>query len=108
MAAFLYFNFPQAKLFMGDIGALAIGAALAGIAIIIRQELLLALIGGVFVLEALSVIIQVTSFKLFKQRVFKMTPLHHHFELLGFSEIQIVISAWLLAALFGLVSLLVC
>jgi len=83
---FLFYNFPKAKLFMGDVGSLSIGSLLAGLAIISGNEWLLALIGGVFVLEAASVIIQVASFKLFKKRLFKMSPLHHHFELLGYPE----------------------
>jgi len=92
--AFLRFNFPKAKLFMGDVGSLSIGAALAGLAVLTGREWQLALIGGVFVIEALSVIIQVTSFKLFRKRVFKMSPLHHHFELLGFSENAVVLGFW--------------
>jgi phospho-N-acetylmuramoyl-pentapeptide-transferase len=91
---FLWFNFPKAKLFMGDVGSLSIGAALAGLAIITRNEWLLAVIGGVFLIEALSVIIQVTAYKLFKKRVFRMAPLHHHFELLGSSEVAVVLGFW--------------
>ena len=105
--AFLYFNFPKARSFMGDVGSLAIGAALAGIALIIHKELLLIIIGGVFVLEALSVILQVTSFKLFKKRIFKMAPLHHHFELMGFKETSVVIGFWAVAAILGMVGVLI-
>ncbi len=103
--AFLYFNFPQAKVFMGDVGSLAIGAALAGVAIIVHQEFLLVLIGGVFVVEALSVIIQVSSYKLFQRRVFKMAPLHHHFELLGISETNVVLGFWAAGIVLGLIAL---
>jgi phospho-N-acetylmuramoyl-pentapeptide-transferase len=86
---------------------LAIGAGLAGLAIIMHQELRLAVIGGVFVLEALSVIIQVASYKIFKKRVFKMSPLHHHFELCGFKENLVVIGFWALGLIFGLVGALI-
>jgi len=99
--SFLYFNFPRAKVFMGDVGSLATGAALAGLAVILHKELLLIVIGGVFVIEALSVIIQVASYKLFKRRIFKMAPLHHHFELMGFKETAIVISFWVAALVLG-------
>jgi phospho-N-acetylmuramoyl-pentapeptide-transferase len=92
--AFLRFNFPKAQLFMGDVGSLSIGAALAGLAVLNGWEWSLALIGGVFVIEALSVIIQVTSYKLFRKRIFKMSPLHHHFELLGFPETTVVLGFW--------------
>jgi phospho-N-acetylmuramoyl-pentapeptide-transferase len=106
IAMFLYFNFPKAKIFMGDVGSLAIGAALAGIAVVLHKELLLALIGGVFLIEALSVIIQVVSFKYFKKRVFKMTPIHHHFELMGFKEPVIVVMFWLAGIVLGVVAVL--
>ena len=92
---FLFYNFPRARLFMGDVGSLSIGALLAGTAIVSRNEWLLLLIAGVFVVETLSVIIQVVSFKFFKRRVFKMSPLHHHFELLGFRETTVVLWFWL-------------
>jgi phospho-N-acetylmuramoyl-pentapeptide-transferase len=104
--AFLYFNFPRAKVFMGDVGSLAIGAALAGIAIVIHKELLLIVIGGVFLVEALSVILQVTSYKLFKKRIFKMSPLHHHFELMGFKEIAVVVGFWVAGIILGVVGVL--
>ena len=100
--AFLYYNFPKAKLFMGDVGSLALGAALAGMAAILHKELLLIIIGGVFVIEALSVILQVVFFKLFGRRIFRMAPLHHHFELLGIKEIIVVIGFWFAALVFGL------
>ena len=105
--AFLIFNFPRAKAFMGDVGSLAIGAALAGLAIIIHKELHLMLIGGIFLAEALSVILQVVSYKLFKRRIFKMTPLHHHFELMGYKEIPIVIGFWIAGGILGLIGFLV-
>jgi phospho-N-acetylmuramoyl-pentapeptide-transferase len=101
--AFLYYNFPAGRLFMGDVGSLPLGAALAGLVFIIHQELRLVVIGGVFVAEALSVIIQVTSYKLFKRRVFKMTPLHHHFELMGLGERTVVLGFWLAAILLGVI-----
>ena len=85
---FLWFNAPPAELFMGDVGSLGIGGAIGSVAVMIKQEFLLVMIGGVFVLEALSVIMQVTSFKLFRRRIFKMTPIHHHFELLYPPEIS--------------------
>lgn len=103
--AFLYYNFPAGRIFMGDVGSLPIGAGLAGLAFIIHQELRLTIIGGVFVLEALSVIIQVVSYKLFKRRVFKMTPLHHHFELMGIKEQWVVVGFWAAALVLGIVGL---
>ncbi len=102
---FLWFNAPQAEVFMGDVGSLGIGGALGTISVIIKQELVLPILGGVFVMEALSVMIQVTSFKLTGRRVFKMSPLHHHFELLGWKEPKIVFRFLILAILFALLSL---
>lgn len=90
---------------MGDTGSLAIGGFLAVIAICCKQEVLLTLIGGVFVLEALSVIIQVTSFKLTGKRVFAMSPLHHHFELLGWKETTVVVRFWILSIIFAVLGL---
>lgn len=104
--SFLYFNFPKARVFMGDAGALAIGAALGGLALIMHKEIPLALIGGVFVAEALSVIIQVFWYKLFKRRVFKMAPLHHHFELMGFKETTVVMGFWIAGIILGLIGVL--
>lgn len=98
---FLVFNAHPAKVFMGDTGSLALGGALATIAILTKLELLLVVIGGVFVIETLSVIIQVISFKLTKKRVFKMTPIHHHYEMLGWSEWRIVTTFWLVGFLFA-------
>ncbi len=102
---FLWYNSYPAELFMGDVGSLALGGALGTVAILIKQELLLPIVGGVFVIEALSVIVQVGSFKLRGQRVFKMAPLHHHFELSGWSEPKIITRFLILAVIFALFSL---
>jgi phospho-N-acetylmuramoyl-pentapeptide-transferase len=102
---FLWYNAHPAEIFMGDVGSLALGGAIGTVAVIIKQELLLPFIGGIFVLEALSVIIQVASYKLRKKRVFKMAPLHHHFELIGWSESKIIIRFWILALIFALFAL---
>jgi phospho-N-acetylmuramoyl-pentapeptide-transferase len=97
---FLWWNAAPAKIFMGDTGSLALGGALAGLAITSRTEMLLLVVGGLFVLITLSVIIQVGSFKLTGKRVFRMAPLQHHFELLGWQEVTIVIRFWIIAGLF--------
>ena len=102
---FLWYNAHPAEIFMGDVGSLALGGAIGTVAVIIKQELLLPFIGGIFVLEALSVIIQVASYKLRKKRIFKMAPLHHHFELAGWSESKIIIRFWILALIFALFAL---
>ena len=102
---FLWYNAHPAEIFMGDVGSLALGGAIGTVAVIIKQELLLPFIGGIFVLEALSVIIQVASYKTRKKRVFKMAPLHHHFELTGWSESKIIIRFWILALIFALFAL---
>ena len=102
---FLWYNAHPAEMFMGDVGSLALGGALGTVAVIIKQEILLLSIGGVFVLEALSVIIQVGSFKLTGKRVFRMAPLHHHFELMGWSESKIIVRFWIIALVFALFSL---
>jgi UDP-N-acetylmuramyl pentapeptide phosphotransferase/UDP-N-acetylglucosamine-1-phosphate transferase len=102
---FLWFNSHPAEVFMGDTGSLALGGALGTMAILTKQELLLVVVGGLFVVEALSVIIQVASFKLRGKRVFKMAPLHHHFELLGWSESKVIVRFWIIAILFALMSL---
>ncbi|MGC1199910.1 MAG: phospho-N-acetylmuramoyl-pentapeptide-transferase, partial [Candidatus Acidiferrales bacterium] len=102
---FLWYNAHPAEMFMGDVGSLALGGAIGTVAVIIKQEILLLSIGGVFVLEALSVIIQVGSFKLTGKRVFRMAPLHHHFELAGWSESKIIVRFWILALVFALFSL---
>jgi phospho-N-acetylmuramoyl-pentapeptide-transferase len=102
---FLWYNAHPAEIFMGDVGSLALGGAIGTVAVIIKQELLLPFIGGIFVLEALSVIVQVASYKTRKKRVFKMAPLHHHFELAGWSESKIIIRFWILALIFALFAL---
>jgi phospho-N-acetylmuramoyl-pentapeptide-transferase len=102
---FLWFNCHPAKMFMGDTGSLAIGGALGTAAICTKQELLLVIIGGIFVMEAMSVILQVGSFKLRKKRIFKMSPIHHHFELLGWHENQVIIRFWILSIMFALFGL---
>jgi phospho-N-acetylmuramoyl-pentapeptide-transferase len=108
---FLWFNAPPAEVFMGDVGSLAIGGAVGTIAVLTKQEFMLLMVGGVFVLEALSVMLQVTVFKMTKstsgvgRRVFKMTPLHHHFEMVGWKESKIVFRFVILAILFALLSL---
>lgn len=102
---FLWWNAHPADVFMGDVGSLALGGALGTVAILIKQELLLPIVGGVFVIEALSVIIQVTSFKLTGRRVFRMSPIHHHFELLGWAEPKIIVRFLILAIIFALFSL---
>jgi len=102
---FLWFNAHPAQVFMGDIGSLALGGAIGTVAVVIRQELMLLIAGGLFVMEALSVIIQVTSYKWTGKRVFRMAPIHHHFERKGWSEPQVVIRFWILAIIFALVSL---
>jgi len=101
LLGFLVFNAHPAKVFMGDTGSLALGAALAAIAILTKLEILLVVIGGVFVIETLSVIIQVISFKTTGKRIFKMSPLHHHYELLGWSEWRVVTTFWLVGLIFA-------
>jgi phospho-N-acetylmuramoyl-pentapeptide-transferase len=102
---FLWYNCYPASMFMGDTGSLALGGVIGLIAVLVRQELLLAVVGGVFVLEAVSVMIQVTSFKLTGKRVFLCTPIHHHFEQKGWTETQIVVRFWILAIIFALMAL---
>jgi len=103
---FLWYNAHPAEVFMGDVGSLALGGAIATVAVVIRQELLLPFIGGVFVLEALSVILQVGSYKLRnKKRIFRMAPLHHHFELLGWRESKVIARFWIAALVFALFAL---
>ena len=103
--AFLWFNAYPAEVFMGDVGALALGAAMGTIAMIVRQEIVLMVMGGVFVVETLSVIIQVTSFKLTGKRVFRMAPLHHHYELKGWKENQVVVRFWIITMMLVLIGL---
>ncbi len=102
---FLWFNASPAQLFMGDVGSLALGGALGTIAVLIRQEFLLPIVGGIFVIEVLSVIIQVTYFRFTKKRIFLMAPIHHHFEKLGWPEQKIVVRFWIVSAILGLVTL---
>jgi phospho-N-acetylmuramoyl-pentapeptide-transferase len=102
---FLWFNTYPAQLFMGDVGSLALGGALGTIAVLIRQEILLAVVGGIFVVETLSVMIQVAWFKATGRRVFLMAPIHHHFEKLGWPEQKIVVRFWIISAILGLVAL---
>ena len=102
---FLWYNAPPAKIFMGDTGSLSLGGSLAAVAIIVKHEIVLAIIGGLFVLETLSVIIQVVSFKLTGKRVFRMAPIHHHFEKKGWPESTVVIRFWIIAIILALVGL---
>ena len=102
---FLWYNAPPAKIFMGDTGSLSLGGSLAAIAIIVKHEIVLAIIGGLFVLETASVIIQVASFKLTGKRIFRMAPIHHHFEKKGWAESTIVIRFWIIAIILALVGL---
>ena len=102
---FLWFNAPPAQIFMGDTGSLALGGLIGTIAVAIKHEFVLVIVGGLFVLEALSVIVQVTSFKLTGKRVFRMAPIHHHFEQLGWSEPQIVVRFWIIAFVLALIGL---
>jgi phospho-N-acetylmuramoyl-pentapeptide-transferase len=102
---FLWYNAHPAEVFMGDVGSLALGGAIGTVAVAIKQELLLPFIGGIFVLEALSVILQVGSYKLRKKRIFKMAPLHHHFELMGWSESKVIARFWIGALVFALFAL---
>lgn len=102
---FLWFNTYPAQVFMGDIGALALGAALGTVAVIVRQELVLVIMGGLFVIETLSVIIQVASFKLTGRRIFRMAPLHHHYELKGWAEPKVIVRFWIITVILVLVGL---
>jgi len=104
---FLVFNAHPAKVFMGDTGSLAIGGAITAVAVLLKEEILLLIIGGVFVVEILSVIIQVISFKTTGRRVFKMSPIHHHFELIGWSEWKVVIVFWLSGLVLAALALLI-
>jgi phospho-N-acetylmuramoyl-pentapeptide-transferase len=102
---FLWFNAYPAQVFMGDVGALALGGALGTVAVIVRQELVLVIMGGIFVLETLSVVIQVASFKMTGKRVFRMAPLHHHFELKGWAEPKVIVRFWIITVILVLVGL---
>ena len=103
---FLWYNAHPAEIFMGDVGSLALGGAIGTVAVVIKQELLLPFIGGVFILEAVSVMLQVGSYKLRNgKRIFKMAPLHHHFELMGWSESKVIVRFWIMALVFALFAL---
>jgi len=102
---FLWFNAPPAQIFMGDTGSLALGGLIGTVAVAVKHEIVLAIVGGLFVLEALSVIIQVASFRLTGRRVFKMAPIHHHFEQLGWTEPQVVIRFWIISVVLALIGL---
>ena len=102
---FLWYNAHPAEIFMGDVGSLSLGGTLGTIAVIIKQEILLFFVGGIFVIEALSVILQVGSFKLRGKRIFRMAPIHHHFELLGWSESKVIVRFWIVALVFALFAL---
>ena len=102
---FLWYNCHPADVFMGDTGSLALGGALGTVAVLIKREFWLVLVGGVFVAEALSVMIQVASFKIWGRRVFRMSPLHHHFELSGWAESRVVLRFYIVGALLALLSL---
>ena len=102
---FLWFNAPPASIFMGDTGSLALGGMIGTVAVATKHEIVLAVIGGLFVLEAVSVIVQVLSFRLTGKRVFRMAPLHHHFEQLGWTEPQIVIRFWIISIVLALAGL---
>jgi phospho-N-acetylmuramoyl-pentapeptide-transferase len=102
---FLWYNAHPAEVFMGDVGSLSLGGTLGVIAVIIKQEILLFFVGGIFVVEALSVILQVASFKLRGKRIFRMAPIHHHFELAGWSESKVIVRFWIVALVFALFAL---
>ena len=102
---FLWFNTYPAQVFMGDVGALALGAALGTVAVMVRQEIVLFIMGGIFVIETLSVIVQVTSFKLTGKRVFRMAPIHHHFELKGWPEPKVIVRFWIITVILVLIGL---
>ncbi|MEQ9246110.1 MAG: phospho-N-acetylmuramoyl-pentapeptide-transferase, partial [Nitratireductor sp.] len=102
---FLWYNAPPAAIFMGDTGSLALGGLIGSVAVATKHEIVLAIIGGLFVVEILSVIIQVAVFKMTGKRVFLMAPIHHHFEKLGWTESQVVIRFWIIAVLLALIGL---
>ncbi len=103
---FLWFNCYPASIFMGDVGSLALGGALGAVALLIKKELLLVIAGGIFVLEVLSVIVQVTSFRFTKKRIFKIAPIHHHFEFLGWPESKVIVRFWIVASLLALLTII--
>ena len=102
---FLWFNAYPAQVFMGDIGALSLGAAIGVVAVIVRQEIVLVIMGGVFVMETVSVILQVASFRLIGRRIFRMAPLHHHFEMKGWPEPRVIVRFWIISFILVLVGL---
>ncbi len=102
---FLWFNTYPAQVFMGDVGSLALGGALGTIAVLVRQEFLLVIMGGVFVMETVSVILQVGSFKLRGQRIFRMAPIHHHYELKGWPEPRVIVRFWIITLMLVLIAL---
>jgi phospho-N-acetylmuramoyl-pentapeptide-transferase len=102
---FLWFNTYPAQVFMGDVGALSLGAALGVVAVIVRQELVLVIMGGVFVMETVSVVLQVASYKLTGKRIFRMAPIHHHFELKGWPEPRIIVRFWIITVILVLIGL---
>ncbi len=102
---FLWFNCYPASIFMGDVGSLALGGAIGTVALLIKKELLLVVVGGIFVLEALSVILQIGSFRIFKKRIFKIAPLHHHFQFLNWPENKVIVRFWIIAGLLALLTL---
>jgi phospho-N-acetylmuramoyl-pentapeptide-transferase len=102
---FLWFNAHPADVFMGDVGSLSIGAAIGMVAVLSKQEIVLVLVGGIFVMEAVSVMLQVAFFRVFKRRIFRMSPIHHHFEMVGWAEPKIIVRFWILALIFALVAL---
>ena len=102
---FLWFNTYPAQVFMGDVGALALGASLGVLAVIVRQELVLFIMGGIFVVETISVVLQVVSYKLTGRRIFRMAPLHHHFELKGWPEPRIIVRFWIITVILVLIGL---
>jgi phospho-N-acetylmuramoyl-pentapeptide-transferase len=104
---FLWFNSFPASIFMGDTGSLGLGGAIAGLAVMTNTEVLLVLLGGIFVIEALSVVIQVIAFQTFRKRVFLMAPIHHHFELQAWSETKIILRFWIIAAACGAIGFVV-
>lgn len=106
LLGFMVFNYHPAKIFMGDVGSLALGGLLAALAVFTGKEILLVIIGGMFVVETMSVIIQVVSFKTTGKRVFKMAPIHHHFEILGWSEQQVVLAFWVVEFVFGMIGVI--
>ncbi|MFH1201343.1 MAG: phospho-N-acetylmuramoyl-pentapeptide-transferase [Candidatus Omnitrophota bacterium] len=102
---FLWFNCYPANIFMGDVGSLSLGGAIGTVAVLIKKEILLVFVGGVFVLEALSVLLQIFSFRIYKKRIFKMAPLHHHFQMLGWPESKVIVRFWIIASILAILTL---